>query len=170
MKEDGDMNVTRNLLLEQAVTDKIDALNQPGLIFSSLPHKFLENSIEELDKTAAVNQTVYDFALHHIEKKVEFFSRQSSLIDQLHSFFTTLPPEVQCLYNNYLGNKKGAAYQVICRHLDPQFNPPWSHLNMGDVPGLLGKVDTLLAEITQQGMNSPIVIEFLQTLGHAPFF
>jgi hypothetical protein len=59
---------------------------------------------------------------------------------------------------------------VICKHLDPQFNPPWAYLNLGDIPGLLVKVDTMLNEITQMGVNSPIVIEFLNSLGNTPLF
>lgn len=156
--------------MEQSISDRIDLLNQPGLYFSSMPSDYLEQHLSELENTARVTQAVYDFALQYIEEQVNFFEKQASLINTLHAFFTTLPPEVQCMYNSYLGSKKLAAYNVICRHLDPQFNPPWSHLNMGDVPGLLGRVNTLLTEITQQGMNSPIVIEYLNSLSSAPLF
>jgi hypothetical protein len=70
-----------------------------------MPHKFLEDSIKELEKTATVNQTVYDFALDDIMKKVSFFEKQSNLVETVHNVFNTLPPEVQVQFNSYIGDQ-----------------------------------------------------------------
>jgi Cu/Zn superoxide dismutase len=165
------MSTTRDFIVEQTVSEKICALQQKN-VWSSMPFDFLRKTKTELVETAAVNQEVYDFALQKVEEQVVFFEKQSSLINKVHSFFTAMPPEVQSMSNNYIGDTKGAAYQVICRHLDPQFNPPWTHIHMGDLPGLIVRVDTMLTQITHQGVNSPMVTDFLQTLavGNAPFF
>lgn len=119
MKKEGlVMTVTRNLMLEQAFSDRISTLKHHDN-GSSMAIDLIEKTTQELAKTAAVNQDVYDFALQYVEEQVNFFEKQSSLINTLHSFFTAMPPEVRVMYNTFLGDTKGAAYMVICKHLDP---------------------------------------------------
>lgn len=82
--------------MEQAFSDRISTLKHHDS-WSSMAIDFREKTKEELAKTAAVNQDVYDFTLQYVEEQVNFFEKQSSLINTLYSFFTAMPPEVQVM-------------------------------------------------------------------------
>jgi hypothetical protein len=135
-----------------------------------MPYKFLEDSLKEMDKTATVNQTVYDFALDDIIQKVSFFEKQTNLVETVHNMFITLPPEVKVQFNAFIGDRKLAALQVICRKLDPEFLPPWTNISLLDMNSLLLKVESMLQEISDVGMNSPVVNDFFLYLGGTPLF
>lgn len=163
--------ILRNLLIEHSIQERITVLKQDNT-WSSMGSDFLQKTTQEIAKTAGVSQEVYDMTLQDIETKVNFFEKQSTLINQLYQTYSGLAFDVQSLFHAYIGDKKGAAYNIICRHLDPFFNPPWHTLDVCKIPEFLPKIEALSNEIAQMGMNSPIVVEYLNLLStsNAPSF
>ena len=157
-------NIARNYLLEDSFFGKIATLQREASPW--MGSNYVVKTKSELTTAASVNQEVYDFALNRVGQELEFFGKGSSLGDSLLSLVKTAPSEVQESFRYVGGNFQGAAYHLICRKLDPQFDPVWSPLSLEDLPGLLVKVETLLQEISLMGANYPLVTELITYLSN----
>lgn len=151
-------------MLEDSILGKIATLQREASPWMGSNYGVKAQS--ELTTAASVNQEVYDFALNRVGQELEFWEKGSSLGDSLLSLVKTEMSEVQESFRYMGGDIKGAAYQLICRKLDPQFDPVWSPLSLEDLPGLLIRVETLLQEISLMGANSPLVTELITYLSN----
>jgi hypothetical protein len=159
----------RNQILESQLADRIDNLNQPGLVFNTMSDSFLNESLAELQKTSRVSQEVYDLTLDHTKKLVEFFDKQSNLVDTLYNIFTTMPLEIQINYRAYIGPQKQAALKAVCKQLDPLYDPLYHPFSpVANVEECLLKIDALLTGVINFGENSPVVMDFFSLLAGTP--
>jgi hypothetical protein len=156
---------TRAQNLEIQLTDRIDRLNQPDTFCHSMPEKFLQGTFSELERASRISQQCYDFALTNSQRMVEFFERQSQLVDQVCQTFDTLPLETKLLFCSYPGPKKLAALSAICKGIDPLYDPVWHPFNpRANTEECLLQVHAMLVEVLHSGVHSPLFLEFLSQL------
>lgn len=155
--------VVRNTAAELLLFNKLEGM-QEDPIFGDLASFAKINAQTEFAQVANFNQVWYDISLSDYSDLVSMWEKQLLATDKLHFYYKNLsiPDQVfiECC-NGFLGQTRNVAHNIIVNKLYSFIDPFGIHCTPQNI---LLKLDFLINEISQNGGNSSLVLEYFNTL------